>query len=101
MKLKLLVLVAGAAMMLCGCGVSTPREEAGRKLLQHLCETQSKGRIKVVSFTKTNATQSGDVYHLEFEAQIEFLETGERRLTDIMDPFPSFEFRPPGCHFAG
>lgn len=70
---------AVAAFLSGGCS-STPSESDAKKILETKIVEQSRGLIKLVNFTKTNA-QFGEkegvkIYTLEYEATIEFLEDG-------------------------
>ena len=42
-------------------------------MLDRQIQNQSNGKIKLVSFKKTNGMEDGNSYQLEYEAQIEFL----------------------------
>lgn len=63
--------------MLCGCGASSslPTEDAAKQALQDKITEQNKGRLKLVSFRKTDG-QSGmamgvQTYKMEVEGEVE------------------------------
>lgn len=68
---------AVAAFLSGGCS-STPSESDAQRELESRIVKESKGLIKLVNFTKTNAQFSEkkgvQIYTLEYEATIEFLE---------------------------
>jgi len=63
-----------AATFLVGCS-GPPSESAGKQIVQKQIQEQSKGLIQLVSFRKTNATGGDAAYSMEYEVEIEFLDT--------------------------
>ena len=84
----LLMLVA----LLAACSGSAPSESMGRSLLERQVETQSKGKIKLVGFTKTNGMGDQTAYQIAYEAEIEFLADGAWVSWGATGSAPSFEF---------
>lgn len=67
-----------AAAFLSGCSASQPSTGDGKQVILDRIESESEGRIKLVSFLKTNG-QKGELagvplYSMEFESVIEFTE---------------------------
>ena len=60
-----------AALFLAGCSGS-PSERAGRQIVEAKVRNESEGLMKLVSFRKTNATDSGSQYNMEYEAEVVF-----------------------------
>jgi hypothetical protein len=86
------ILLLLAAIFLSSSGCSrTPSEGTGHKMLERQIQNQSNGKIKLVSFRKTNGMEDGNFYQLEYEAQIQFLAAGAWNRGNAMDP-PAFEF---------
>jgi hypothetical protein len=91
-------------MPLVGCS-GPPSEGVGRQVLEQRVRSQSNGKIKLVSFSKTNGVDDKNSYRLEYEAEIEFLSNGS--WTSGIDS-GSFEFsadaapgpNSPGAMFA-
>lgn len=81
-----------AAVILSGCAPGPPSENVGRETIERQIQTQSNGKIKLVSFTKTNGKQHDDSYQLEYKAEIEFLATGAWSRGSAMDSSTSFGF---------
>jgi hypothetical protein len=81
------------AALLSGCS-GPPSESAGQKLLEHRIAEQSHGNIRLVRFTKTNATGNDQLYQMEFEAEVEFVANGAWSRGNAMDPVVHFDFSP-------
>ena len=62
-----------AALFLAGCS-SQPSESTGQKIIEKRIQAQSRGLIKLLSFRKTNALVSDNLYQMEFEIEIEYLD---------------------------
>jgi PBP1b-binding outer membrane lipoprotein LpoB len=80
-----------AAIFLAGCS-GPPDASMGRKMLEHKIQSQSNGKINLVSFRKTNGTGDNNVYQVEYEAEIEFLADGAWMRGSSLDSSVSFEF---------
>src|SRR5437016_1978556 len=65
---------------------SDRKVEVAEKTLRERIDTQSKGQIKLVKFTKTNGefVLGNNLYHLFFAAEIEFQADGLWRSHDFM-----------------
>ncbi len=80
--LFLLGLLALAAYLFINKGSFTGKPSAGmaRDILRQRIEEQGKGNVRLVSFEKVNAVEGvvlgQTLYELQYEAEIEFLETG-------------------------
>ena len=72
------LLLAILILPLFSCGPSLPSESDGKQVIQELVDERSHGRIKLLSFQKTNGQQRENrgvqYYVLEFEMQIEYTE---------------------------
>ncbi len=79
------------AALLVGCS-GPPSENTGRKVVERQIQTQSNGKIKLVSFKKSNGMGDDHFYQLEYEAEIEFLADGAWARGTPMDSSASFEF---------
>ena len=82
-----------AAAVLTGCS-GKPSERTGEAIMEKRIVSQSNGNIRLVRFTKTNATGDDNSYQMEFEAEIMFMATGTWTRGSSMDPAVSFEFSP-------
>lgn len=82
-------MVLAAVLVLPGCS-GPPSEDVGRQVLSQRIARESNGKISLLRFTKTNATGNDNFYQLEYEAEIEFLETGI--WTAGKNSSPAFEF---------
>lgn len=71
------LLLAIALLPMLGCS-SGPSSSAAEALLRERIDNQSKGRIKLISFSKTNGQEASPMgvpsYKLDYEAEIEFLD---------------------------
>lgn len=76
---------------LTGCG-GPPSESTGRKTLDHQIREQSQGHIKLVIFKKTNGKGDANYYQVEYEAKIEFLDTGAWSSGNAMSSSREFGF---------
>ena len=101
MKTKfILSIIPLLILLMAGCSkpASTPDipdESLGQKALEENVQAQSKGQIKVVRFTKTNATTGPGLYNMEYEAVIEFLADGAWTRGGSFDPnVTTFGFSP-------
>ena len=63
-------------MASCSGSRGFPAESNGRSVLEHKVAEQSGGNIKVVSFKKTNGVDGGQIYQMEFQAEVEFQNSG-------------------------
>ena len=77
LKTVLLCLVLVTALLLIGCS-SVPSSDDAKGIIQERINKESEGRIKLVSFQKTNG-QEGEllgvkIYQLSYQGEIEFLE---------------------------
>jgi hypothetical protein len=79
MKMKLFVLIAGAVMMLCGCGRSLPTEREGEQALRQDIESHNahNNLMNLVNFHKTNGERGRNPlgvenYAMSYEGEIEF-----------------------------
>lgn len=77
-------------LLLSGCG--GPSEGDARQILETKIQDESKGAIKLVSFTKVNGVPDGDHYKMEYQAVIEFLQDGTWTGGNKMDSQKSFGF---------
>jgi hypothetical protein len=70
-------LIAISLLPMTGCS-SSPSSSTAEELLRKKINEESKGRIKLVSFSKTNGQEAAPMgvpsYKLEYEAEIEFLD---------------------------
>lgn len=83
--------LAVIALLLTGCS-GAPSESMGRKMIEHKIQSQSNGKINLVSFRKTNGTGDNNFYQVEYEAVIEFLANGAWVRGSSLDTSISFEF---------
>jgi hypothetical protein len=101
---NLLLVISLLPMLGCSSG---PSSSTGVKFLRQRINNQSKGRIKLVSFSKTNGQEMAPMgvpsYKLDYEAEIEFLEDcrwGTASGSDWRGDFYVFEPEP-GPGFSG
>jgi len=77
LKTVLLCLVLVTALLLIGCS-SVPSSDDAKGIIQERINKESEGRIKLVSFQKTNGQEAElfgvKVYQLNYQGEIEFLE---------------------------
>jgi hypothetical protein len=71
------ILAAIVLLLLLGCS-SGPSSSAAEEFLREKINKESEGRIKLVSFSKTNGQEAAPMgipsYKLDYEAEIEFLD---------------------------
>lgn len=72
-----ILLISISLLPMLGCS-SGPSSSAAEALLQERINNQSKGRIKLISFSKTNGQEATPMgvpsYKFDYEAEIEFLD---------------------------
>jgi hypothetical protein len=90
------------ACVLAGCS-GAPSESSGRQLLEKRVTDQSGSKIVLVGFKKTNGMLDGNLYQMEFEAEVEFPSGGSWQRGSALDSSVSFGFSPqpvPGSDLA-
>ena len=80
-----------AALFVAGCGVPLS-QSTGQKMLENQIQNQSNGKIKLLSFSKTNGKGDDAYYQVEYEAEIEFLANGAWESGGGMSSSPTFGF---------
>ncbi len=89
MQIALLILVS----IFCGCS-SLPSETDAKNDLKKMIDEQSKGKIELLKFEKTNGVKSNvfgqEFYELEFSFVIEFKEECWKSNTDRSGYFTNF-----------
>jgi len=101
LKIVLVCLFLAVAALFVSCS-STPSSGDAKQIVQQKIEKFSHGRIKLVSFEKTNGQQAErfgiKVYNLEFVCEIEFLDDckwippfGTAKLVKSQDFWAKFE----------
>lgn len=85
-RLHLVVCIILFIVALAGCGRSQPSAADGEKVIADKIASQSEGRIKLISFQKTNGQAAEvmgvSIYRLEYSAVIEFMEDGKWLIDD-------------------
>jgi hypothetical protein len=94
-RIKFLAVALNLILFLgCSGTSSAPSEANGRAFLERKIQEQSGGAIRLVNFNKVNATASGPLFGLEFQAEIEFLKDGAWAKGNRADPHVSFKYSP-------
>ena len=93
MKLKVLVLVAGVAVVLCSCGKmgdSMPSEQVGKQALQQILTRSHQNRVELLVFRKTNGQPSVENgvphYEMEYQGEVEVTEDCYLQVCDARIP---------------
>lgn len=92
-NLILLACAFALACLLAGC-TGAPSESSGRRLMEKRVADQSGSKIVLVSFKKTNGMLDGNLYQMEYEAEVEFPSSGSWQRGSALDSSVSFGFSP-------